>query len=172
MLGNFDRCFAWLMEHEGGFVNHPSDPGGMTNWGVTKATYERFTWRDVTEAEMRSLTQDDVRPIYRQMYWDKVRGDDLPAGVDWCVFDFAVNAGISRAIKMLQTASGSAADGIIGPNTLLAVERNDPEALISSYSTMRQAYYESLTDLFKTFGRGWTRRVDETREQAMHLAQR
>jgi len=113
-----------------------------------------------------------VRPIYRQMYWDKVRGDDLPAGVDWCVFDFAVNAGVSRAIKTLQSSSGSAADGIIGPNTLLAVERNDPEALISSYSTMRQAYYESLTDLFKTFGRGWTRRVEETREQAMHLAQR
>ena len=160
------------MEHEGGFVNHPNDPGGMTNWGVTKATYERFIWRDVTEAEMRSLTQDDVRPIYRQIYWDKVRGDDLPAGVDWCVFDFAVNAGVSRAIKTLQAASGSAVDGIIGPNTLLAVERNDPEALIFSYSTMRQAYYESLTNLFRTFGRGWTRRVEETREQAMHLAQR
>jgi len=172
MIGNFRRCFEWLMEHEGGFVNHPNDPGGMTNWGVTKATYERFIWRDVTEAEMRSLTQDDVRPIYRQIYWDKVRGDDLPAGVDWCVFDFAVNAGVSRAIKTLQAASGSAVDGVIGPNTLLAVERNDPEALIFSYSTMRQAYYESLTNLFRTFGRGWTRRVEETREQAMHLAQR
>ena len=160
------------MEHEGGFVNHPNDPGGMTNWGVTKATYERFIWRDVTEGEMRSLTQDDVRPIYQQMYWGKVRGDDLPAGVDWCVFDFAVNAGVTRAIKTLQAASGSAVDGIIGPNTLLAVERNDPEALIFSYSTMRQVYYESLTNLFKTFGRGWVRRVEETREQAMHLAQR
>ena len=87
MKGNFDRCLEMVLKHEGGFVNHPKDPGGATNMGVTLATYEQWVGRSVTIEEMKSLAFQDVAPIYKKDYWDKVRGDDLPSGVDWSVFD-------------------------------------------------------------------------------------
>jgi hypothetical protein len=97
MKKNFDHCLDMLLEHEGGFVNHPKDPGGMTNLGVTRATYEQYMGRGVTEAEMRALTVADVAPIYRAEYWDKARCDDLPSGLDWAVFDWGVNSGMSQS---------------------------------------------------------------------------
>ena len=120
---NFGRCLDMLLKHEGGFVNHPKDPGGMTNLGVTRATYEQFLGRAVTEDEMRALTPEDVAPVYKKDYWDKVKGDDLPSGVDWCVFDWAVNSGPARAAKALQLVVGATVDGAIGPKTLAQVEK-------------------------------------------------
>ena len=161
MQANYDKCLETILHHEGGYVNHPKDPGGETNLGVTKRVYEEFGGTK----DMKDLTVEDVAPIYKKGYWDKMKGDDLPNGLDLCVFDFGVNAGPGRAAKYLQTMIGTVADGGIGPNTLAKLkEYVDEHGLaksIDNYQEARQAYYEKLST-FATFGRGWTRRVDET----------
>jgi len=157
-----------LLHHEGGFVNHPQDPGGMTNLGVTKKVYEEFVGREVDEAEMRGLTPADVGPLYKKNYWDRVKGDDLPSGVDWCVFDWAVNSGTGRAAKALQRAVGAEADGAIGPGTLRHVAEHSPEDVVRKVHAERQEFYENLKT-FGTFGKGWTRRNNETLEQALEM---
>ena len=172
MKQNFDKCLKMLLKHEGGFVNHPRDPGGMTNLGVTKAVYDKWVGKSSTEAEMRALTPDDVAPIYKKNYWDKCKCDDLPAGLDLCVFDFGVNAGTGRAAKYLQNMAGATADGAIGPNTIKKVneyiEEHGIEYAVKKYQAKRQGYYERLKT-FETFGRGWTRRVTETTESALKM---
>jgi len=168
MQSNYDKCLETILHHEGGYVNHPSDPGGETNMGVTKRVYEDFGGTK----DMQDLEFEDVAPIYKQNYWDRVKGDELPSGLDLCVFDFGVNAGTGRAAKYLQTMIGTVADGGIGPNTLRAlgnyVESEGIESTIRNYQEARQEYYESLTT-FETFGRGWTRRVKETTELAIKM---
>jgi lysozyme family protein len=165
---NYDKCLETILHHEGGYVNHPKDPGGETNLGVTKRVYEEFGGTK----DMKDLTVEDVAPIYKKGYWDKVKGDQLPSGLDLCVFDFGVNAGPGRAAKFLQKMIGTTPDGGIGPMTLKAVEeyveRNGLENTIKRYQGGRQAYYESLST-FATFGRGWTRRNTETTELALKL---
>ena len=165
---NYKKCLETILHHKGGYVNHPKDPGGETNLGVTKRVYEE--WGGTKD--MKDLTVEDVAPIYEKNYWGKVKGDDLPSGLDLCVFDFAVNAGPGRAAKYLQTMIGTVADGGIGPNTLRAldsyVDANGVEHAIKEYQKARQGYYESLST-FETFGRGWTRRVDETTELALSM---
>jgi lysozyme family protein len=165
---NFDVCLEMLLEHEGGYVNHPKDPGGETNLGVTRAVYEQHVGRQVMDGEMRNLTKADVKPIYKTMYWDKVRGDDLPHGLDWSVFDWAVNSGPGRAAKALQRIVGVKPDGGIGPVTLRAVHNFDAADLIEKMHDQRQAFYEGL-NTFPTFGRGWTKRNADTLEQARSL---
>lgn len=165
---NFDRCFDMLLKHEGGFVNHPEDPGGATNFGVTKRVMQEFLGRHVSMSEMRALTPADVRPIYRKLYADKVRFDDLPSGLDWAVLDWAVNSGTGRAAKALQKLVGTKQDGAVGAKTLQAVANFDPAQLINKLHDTRQKFYENLSH-FKTFGRGWTRRNEETREQAKEM---
>jgi lysozyme family protein len=168
MQSNWIKCLETILHHEGGYVNHPKDPGGETNLGVTKRVYEDFGGTK----DMKDLTREDVEPIYKKNYWDRVKGDDLPAGLDLCVFDFGVNAGTGRAAKYLQTMIGTVADGGIGPNTLKKlgeyVEEHGVEDTIKNYQSDRQKYYESLST-FDTFGRGWTRRVDETTELALEM---
>ena len=99
MKDNFDDCLKMLLKHEGGYVNHPKDPGGETNLGVTRKVWEEWIGKPAGPDAMKKLTVNDVAPLYRKMYWDKVRGDDLPGGVDWAVFDWAVNSGTGRAAK-------------------------------------------------------------------------
>tara|TARA_R110000824_G_scaffold134620_1_gene297602 strand:- start:405 stop:917 length:513 start_codon:yes stop_codon:yes gene_type:complete len=169
MKNNFDKCLAKLLSHEGGYVNHPKDPGGMTNLGVTKRVYDDWIGRESTEQEMRDLTPADVGPIYKKNYWDRVKGDDLPSGVDWCAFDWAVNSGSGRPAKAIQRAVGAAADGAIGPMTLKAVADKDPKEIIEYVFQVRQSFYESLKT-FETFGKGWTRRNKETLDQALQMA--
>ena len=93
MKSNFEKALAHILESEGGFVNHPKDPGGMTNLGCTKAVWEEFVGHPVSEADMRALTPASVAPLYKRKYWDKVAGDDLPAGLDYAVFDAAIISG-------------------------------------------------------------------------------
>ena len=168
MHKNFNKCLSMLLHHEGGFVNHPKDPGGMTNLGVTKAVYDKWIGRESTEEEMRELTSIEVAPIYKKNYLDRVRGDDLPSGVDWCAFDWAVNSGSGRPAKAIQRAVGATADGAIGPMSLQAVMNKDAKDIVESVYTQRQSFYESLKT-FETFGRGWTRRNKETLEQALRM---
>ena len=169
MKENFDVALKALLKHEGGYVNHPADPGGMTNLGVTKRVWEEFVGHEVDEQTMRGLTPELVAPLYKKRYWDAVRGDDLPSGVDIAVFDCAVNSGVGRASKFLQKAVGVADDGKIGPATLRAVASKNPKELVVTLSDQRQKFLESLPT-FATFGKGWSRRVAEVRQQSENLA--
>jgi lysozyme family protein len=167
---NFEKSLEIILKHEGGFVNHPKDPGGITNLGVTKKTYEGYVDEEVSVEDMKALTVYDVEPIYQENYWDQCKCDKLPAGLDLCVFDFAVNAGPGRAAKHLQTLIDTEVDGGIGPNTLNALQDkiavDGVDLLIENYQHARQEYYEGLSN-FDTFGKGWTRRVEETTEEAL-----
>jgi len=168
MKSNYDKCLETILHHEGGYVNHPKDPGGETNLGVTKRVYEEHGGTK----DMKDLLVEDVAPIYKKGYWDKMKGDDLPGGLDLCVFDFGVNAGPGRAAKFLQQMIGTTVDGGIGPNTLAKVEEyvreNGETESVEKYQSMRQKYYEQLST-FATFGKGWTRRVEETTKLALDI---
>ena len=165
---NYVTCLEMILHHEGGYVNHPKDPGGETNLGVTKRVYEDFGGTK----DMKDLVREDVEPIYKKNYWDRMKCDDVPAGLDLCLFDFGVNAGTGRSAKYLQRMIGTVADGGIGPNTLRAlgnyIEEVGTEGAIKNFQSTRQEYYESLST-FETFGRGWTRRVDETTQAALGM---
>jgi len=170
MKNNFDKCLHMLLEHEGGYVNNVHDKGGMTNLGVTKRVYDDWIGRESTEQEMRDLTPDDVAPIYKKNYWNRVKGDSLPSGLDWACFDWAVNSGSGRPAKAVQRAVGATQDGAIGNQTLGLIAEKDPKFIIDYVYTVRQAFYESLDD-YKHFGRGWSRRNTETLHQAMKMAE-
>jgi lysozyme family protein len=159
-----------MLKHEGNFVNHPQDPGGMTNLGVTKRVWEEWLGRPVSEKEMRNLTPQMVTPLYKRKYWDAIRGDELVSGVDYVVFDVAVNSGVGRAIKILQDCVGATVDGGFGPRTLAAVKlaEQDPKNLINLYCDKRLEFLMSLRT-FVTFSRGWIRRVAEVREKAIAM---
>ena len=168
MRENFDACLAHLLKHEGGFVNHPSDPGGVTNLGVTQEVWEDWIDRTVSEENMKALTPAKVAPLYREMYWDRIKGDKLPAGVDYCVFDAAVNSGVSRAAKWLQTTVGAVADGAIGEQTLRQVLLTNPLMIIDKYSIIRLEFLKGRST-WPTFGKGWERRVEEVRAIALKM---
>ena len=170
-MKNFDESLAWVLEHEGGHVDHAEDPGGETMMGVTKRVYERYCMEnDLLVKDMRTLTHEDVAPIYKKNYWEKMKCDELPSGVDYFVFDFGVNAGPSRAIKFLQKVVGATQDGAIGPQTLGLVNDADVLHTLDALYSDRQNYYESLSH-FKTFGKGWTRRNNEAKKHALHLVE-
>jgi lysozyme family protein len=160
-----------LLEHEGGYVNNVHDKGGMTNLGVTKRVYDKWIDRESTEQEMRDLTPDDVAPIYKKNYWDRVKGDLLPSGLDWACFDWAVNSGSGRPAKAVQRAVGATVDGSIGKQTVGLVMEKDPEFIIDYVYTVRKSFYESLDD-YKHFGRGWSRRNKETLRQALKMIEK
>jgi len=164
MKENFDHCLEMLLEHEGGYVNHPSDPGGETNLGVTKRVWE--DWGGTKD--MKELTPEDVAPLYKKLYWDKIKGDELPSGVDWCVFDWGVNSGTSRSAKALQRIVGARDDGHIGPKTMELVMEADVHEIINKMYEERQEFYEKLKT-FDTFGKGWTRRNKETLAQSLEM---
>jgi lysozyme family protein len=168
MRENFAEALQHVLKHEGGYVNHPADPGGMTNLGVTKRVWEEWVGHPVDEKIMRELTPVQVAPMYKAKYWDKIRGDDLPTGVDYVVFDAAVNSGPGRAAKWLQACVGVEPDGGIGPKTLAAVAAFDPAELVDDYAKRRLSF---LTDLphWGTFGKGWTRRVAEVQSGASNM---
>lgn len=165
MKSNFEKALESVLHHENGFVNHPKDPGGITNLGCTKRVWEEWVGHPVTEQAMRDLKPADVAPLYKKKYWDKISGDDLPTGVDSCVFDTAINSGPGRAVKMLQACVGAEVDGVLGPNSLKAVIAFDAKTLIADYSQRRLSFLTELAT-WETFGKGWTRRVNEVKDTA------
>jgi lysozyme family protein len=169
MRENWDACFAMVLKHEGGFVNHPKDPGGMTNLGVTRTNWELYLNRDVTEEEMRALTPEIVKPFYKKNYWDRIRGDELPSGVDYAAYDLAVNSGTGRAAKYLQQIAGVTEDGVIGPQSLKAIQKCDAECAVDALCTMRLDFLKNL-NTFDTFGKGWTARVNDVKAKATEMA--
>jgi lysozyme family protein len=168
MKENFPKALAAVLVHEGGFVNNPKDPGGMTNLGCTKAVWEEHCGHPVDEKAMRALTPADVGPLYKRKYWDKVQGDELPSGVDYVVFDAAINSGAGRAAKWLQACVGVEPDGGIGPKTLAAVRAFDAKQLIEDYSKRRLSFMMDIP-AWPTFGKGWSRRVSEVEAVGLTL---
>lgn len=168
MRSNYAESLQAVLVHEGGFVNNPKDPGGMTNLGCTKAVWEEYVGHPVDEKAMRALTPADVAPLYKRKYWDKVCGDDLPAGVDYVVFDAAINSGAGRAAKWLQACVGVEPDGGIGPKTLEAVQAFDAKLLVTDYCKRRLSFMGDLPT-WPTFGKGWTKRVNEVEVVGLKL---
>ena len=168
MKDNFTKALAAVLVHEGGYVNNPKDPGGETNLGCTKAVWEAYCGHSVDTPTMKALTPADVGPLYKKNYWDKVKGDDLPSGVDYVVFDAAINSGSGRAAKWLQACVGVEPDGGIGPKTMAAVQAFNPEQLIKDYSKRRLSFLSDLAT-WETFGRGWAKRVTEVEAVGLKL---
>lgn len=168
MNTNFDKCLSLVLVHEGGYVNHPRDPGGATNRGVTQAVYDAYRkTRGRGQQSVKFITDDEVKAIYRFQYWDRVQGDLLPAGLDYAVFDFAVNSGVGRASKYLQAVVGAPQDGVIGARTLAAIQ--SPKNAINALCDRRMSFLRNLRT-FLTFGKGWTRRVNDVRAHALEMA--
>ena len=169
MTKNFRDCLALVLKHEGGYVDHPKDPGGRTNLGVTQRVWEEWVKHPVTEKDMRELTPALVAPMYEMKYWRTSYCEKLPRGLDLLVFSMAVNAGSGRSVKLLQDAIGVVADGIIGPRTMARINEANVETLIDKFSEARRAYYKGLK-LFPVFGRGWLNRTDKERIEALDMA--
>lgn len=169
MKDNFETALKAVLVHEGGYVFNKNDPGGMTNLGCTKTVWEEHCGHPVDEKAMRALTPADVAPLYKRKYWDKVQGDELPSGVDYLVFDAAINSGPGRAAKWLQACVGVEPDGGIGPKTLAAVRACNPKQLVEDYSKRRLSFLMDLPT-WGTFGKGWTRRVNEVNTTALSMS--
>jgi lysozyme family protein len=169
MKDNWDRCFDMVIKTEGGYVDNPHDPGGRTNLGVTQRAWEAFLNRHVTEAEMRALTPENVKGFYKDLYWDRIKGDQLPSGIDYAVYDFAVNSGPYRAAQYLQEIAGTVIDGMIGPNSVEAVRSCNAAEVADAICDMRLDFLKRLP-AFETFGKGWTTRVNGVKEKAIDMA--
>ncbi|MBS0561667.1 MAG: glycoside hydrolase family 108 protein [Proteobacteria bacterium] len=166
---NFDVCVAATLAYEGGFSDNPDDPGGVTNFGITKRTLEAFLGRPVSVDEMRDLSSATAIEVYRANYWNHLRCGDLPAGVDLMVFDYGVNSGPATAARALQGLAGVTQDGAIGRVTLAAVAAAQAATLVDSLASARLSYLRALPG-FATFGNGWSRRVEDIRQKAHQMA--
>lgn len=157
---NFAASLALVLKHEGGFSNHPRDPGGATMQGVIQRVYDAYRKRrGLARQSVRWIDKDELHEIYKRQYWDEIKGDVLPKGVDYCVFDGAVNSGPRQSAKWLQRALGVKADGVIGMVTLGAVDAHkNRSALIAAICKRRMSFLQRLRHWI-TFGKGWTNRV-------------
>ncbi|EHK56806.1 glycoside hydrolase family 108 protein [Allomesorhizobium alhagi] len=172
---NFARSLKHVLKHEGGYANNPKDPGGPTNKGITLATFRSYVKASGSVADLKAITDAQVATVYRKQYWNAVNGDALPDGVDYAVFDFAVNSGPSRAAKYLQAVVGASQDGKVGPGTLAAVRSKAQTLVINRLCDDRLAFMKRIKDskgrsLWATFGRGWNSRVAAVRAEAMSMA--
>lgn len=167
---NFARALVLVLKSEGGWSDNPADPGGATMKGVTLANFRRYVKADAGKADLRAISDEQVATVYRRFYWDAVAGAELPGGVDYAVFDFAVNSGPGRAAKYLQAAVGAAQDGRIGPATLRALSARPPGTVIDDLCDARLAFLRRLPT-WPVFGKGWTSRVTDVRHFALLISQ-
>lgn len=158
---NFDQAFHRLLGHEGAHSNHPSDPGGETMWGVTIKVARAHGYN----GPMAELPVNTAKAIYRDLYWDAVRADEMPAAVRYPLFDAAVNSGVRQSVKWLQSAIGASADGAIGPQTMRLVNEANPDQVVRKMVGERLRFMASLST-WPAFSRGWTRRLADILETA------
>lgn len=151
---SFQRALQRLAKHEGGYVDHPRDPGGKTAWGITEATARAHGYA----GHMRDMPKTVADRIYKAAYWDAIQADNLPDALRFDVFDAAVNSGVTQAIRWLQIAAGVTADGHLGPITLQAVRHADPHQLARRYAGLRLRFLADNKN-WPDFGKGWARRV-------------
>ncbi len=171
----FDICLAEVLRHEGGYVDHPVDPGGATNMGITRKTLARWRnvspWWNLPKTEVRNLTRTEAGRIYRAGYWNLCRAGDMPPGIDLALFDYAVNSGPDRAIRALQAELSVVVDGLVGPLTIGAAARANVAKVVNALCDRRLGFLKSLST-FSTFGRGWTSRVASVRSAALAVLPR
>jgi len=167
---NFESALQYVLVHEGGWANHPKDPGGATMKGVTLATYRRHYGQKMSKKDLRNISDAQLEKIYKAGYWSKCKCDELPAGVDYAAFDAAVNSGPGRSAKWLQGAVGAKQDGGIGPKTLARVKQLNPVQVSDDMCDRRLAFLQSLAT-WSTFGGGWGRRVEGVRIAAHAMAE-
>lgn len=146
----FEQCFERLIGHEGGYVFDARDPGGETRYGISKRAYPQI--------DIKALTLERAKAIYRRDYWDRCRCGELSEGVAFDVFDAAVNSGPAQAARWLQAAVGAQADGIIGPATLASVRKLPASTVLARLSGLRLDFMTSLPT-WPAFGKGWARRI-------------
>lgn len=170
MRDNFEAALAFVLQYEGGYSDHPMDPGGATNLGITFAELLKRRGHPITKDDVKALTREEAAEIYRDNYWQAARCDELPAGIDLAMFDCAVNQGLGRTRRFLQIAAGVTADGAIGPVTMAAVAKAVPANLLTEFMAQRMNAYGSLTKLFGTFGLGWSRRLIACHASALKSA--
>jgi len=176
MISNWKLAFEQMLKSEAGFQDDERDDGnklpdgrkGSTMLGVTQFNWEQHVGHQVTHDDMRKLTAADVEPLYKKKYWDVVRADELPSGIDYMVFDMGVNAGPGRSIKLMQSALGVTPDGGFGPMTMAAVQAADPVELIEKFSQEKEAFYRSL-EKFTVYGEGWLNRVAAVKLKASSM---
>jgi len=166
---NFARSLALVLKSEGGWSDNPKDPGGATMKGVTIANFRRYVKADATKDDLRHITDAQVATVYRRFYWDAVAGAELPDGVDYAVFDFAVNSGPGRAAKYLQGVVGVLVDGRVGPATVKAAFAKPAATVVNDICDDRLAFLKGL-GAWKTFGKGWSSRVSSVRATALAMA--
>lgn len=148
----FNLAFDRLIGHEGGYVNNPRDPGGETNWGISKRSYPNLN--------IRKLTRDDSKQIYYRDFWSQIHGDRLPDGVAYQLFDFAVNSGIGTAIRYYQRALDVADDGMFGPRSVAASMKMSESDQIMRINALRLDFMRRLST-WPNFGRGWSGRISQ-----------
>ena len=153
-MSDFGKAFDLLIGNEGGYVNNPKDPGGETNWGITKSVAVANGYA----GDMRTMPKEVAKGIYKKMYWDKLQCDQLPFVVAFQLFDAGVNHGNSQAVKFLQRALSVADDGVIGAKTISAVSKLEDLQIVMLFNAERIEFYAALKT-FSTFGKGWVRRV-------------
>lgn len=169
MKDNFNQSLAYVLQNEGLWSDNPKDPGGATMKGITFAVFKNFKNNpNLTKQDLLHINDQDVHDIYKQLYWDKIRGDDLPCGVDYAVFDAAVNMGVNRAAKLLQESVGVNPDGVIGNITLGVINKTNKLSLLENFAAEKKQFYQSLST-FNTFGKGWLNRVAEVKTRSENM---
>jgi lysozyme family protein len=169
MKDNFDDALRRVLAHEGGYSNHPADRGGPTQWGVTLADARMYWKRDATAEDVKAMPRDVAKRIYKAQYWDKMRCDELPSGVDYAVFDFGVNSGVSRSIKYLEAIANVPQDGKADDLLIRTVAHMAPNTVIMALCNRRLAFLKGLKT-WGVFGKGWGRRVDEVKAASLKMA--
>ena len=176
MINNFEQSFNLVIKSEGGFTNDQRDTGnhlpdgrqGSTMLGCTQANWEAYVGHQVTQDDMKKLTKDDVKPLYKKNYWDAVMGDLLLSGLDYAAFDFAINAGSNASRKMVQIAVGVNNDGIFGPATLKAIQNADAKDVLGRFTSAKIKFYQSLSN-FEVYGKGWLKRCADVQQIANEM---
>ncbi len=167
---SYDEALRRVLEHEGGYSNDVGDSGGPTMYGITLHDARMYWKHDATADDVRHMPLAVAKDIYRSKYWDAMRCDELPAGIDYAVFDYGVNSGISRSAKVLQKIVGAKVDGMIGPKTIAAIQSaNASKAIINAICDERLGFLQHL-GIWRIFGKGWGRRVREVRAAALAMA--
>lgn len=165
---NFPQALDYTLGWEGGYTNHPSDPGGPTNWGITIHDVRRYLNPNATAADVKKLTKAQASKIYKEKYWDLQHCDQMPSGLDFAMFDYGVNSGIGRSQKALQRILKVTPDGIIGAKTLAAMRQQDTQFMIRALCAERLRFVKGLKT-WKVFGKGWGRRIVGVEDQAIKM---
>lgn len=173
MSGRFEACLTEVLRHEGGYVDHPSDPGGATNMGITRKTLARWRhvspWWTLPKTAVQGLSREEAARIYRARYWNACKAGEMPGGIDLALFDYAVNSGPDRAIRTLQAILNVAADGQVGPLTITAASKANARTVVDALCDRRLGFLRGLSN-FSVFGTGWARRVAAIRKAALAMA--